>query len=531
MAQQRLGALLVEMGLIDRARLESALAEQATSRKRLGKILVEASAISERRLVQALSRQLSIEPCEPMLAPIHERVRSMIPAHVAHTHAVLPMALRKDAFGESLFVATADPLDKDAHDESTRRRRADRAVRWLPPAKRSSCSRSRDIMVLRLPACGETSRARRARCRANATESRVERAPPAIAIIWASIEAMCEHSPSTRSCRGARPNAGIDGFAPIGDGRRTAARNRRVRRRARDDTAAVDERRRTRRALGSVGCPTQAELTNLSSRRSPRLIACEHGDDMSPSIRALAAELERSEPANEPLAILAAPRVPQPSRAAGGLSVLLVVGSGWAILGRRSAPATTRSRLRRRSFTIRRCGSAARAAGRVEHPVGPESFDVSIEVFDPRDVVSSTDGDPATPASSFAMAVDATSIGAHDPDPFANLPDASDDAVLADDVPASEHGVQESVATASGGVSALPADEPSSERPDATLAARELRAAILAFVRGVEQDEDTLRMVLRAIAAVVVTADQPSDEILARAISTFTSYRTTATRP
>ena len=40
-SQQRLGALLVEMGFIDDAQLASALDEQQRTDKRLGKILVE----------------------------------------------------------------------------------------------------------------------------------------------------------------------------------------------------------------------------------------------------------------------------------------------------------------------------------------------------------------------------------------------------------------------------------------------------------------------------------------------------------
>ena len=114
--QQRLGALLVEMGFIDDAQLASALEEQQRSDKRLGKILVEASILSEDRLVHALSRQLGIEACDPIMTRVHERVLALIPAAVAFKHRVLPVARQREADRRDVvYVATADPLDQEAH--------------------------------------------------------------------------------------------------------------------------------------------------------------------------------------------------------------------------------------------------------------------------------------------------------------------------------------------------------------------------------------------------------------------------------
>ena len=114
--QQRLGALLVEMGFIDDAQLESALEEQQRTEKRLGKILVEASVLSEDRLVHALSRQLGIEACDPIMTRVHERVLALIPSAVAFKHRVLPVARQREADQRDVvYVATADPLDQDAH--------------------------------------------------------------------------------------------------------------------------------------------------------------------------------------------------------------------------------------------------------------------------------------------------------------------------------------------------------------------------------------------------------------------------------
>lgn len=113
--QQRLGALLVDMGFIDDAQLASALEEQQRSEKRLGKILVEASVISEDRLVHALSRQLGIEACDPIMTRVHERVLALLSPAVAFEYRVIPVARQRETDRRDVvYVATADPLDQDA---------------------------------------------------------------------------------------------------------------------------------------------------------------------------------------------------------------------------------------------------------------------------------------------------------------------------------------------------------------------------------------------------------------------------------
>jgi hypothetical protein len=128
--QQRLGSLLVELGFIDDGQLESALEEQQRTGKRLGKILVDASVITEDRLVHALSRQLGIEVCDPLMTHIHQRVLDLIPVEVAHQYRVLPMAMRREDTGDILFVATSDPLNKNAL-SAIRSVAGGRRVRWL----------------------------------------------------------------------------------------------------------------------------------------------------------------------------------------------------------------------------------------------------------------------------------------------------------------------------------------------------------------------------------------------------------------
>ena len=130
-AQQRLGGLLLEMGFIDQEQLRAALDRQAKSGKRLGKVLVETGLITEDRLVHALSRQLGIEACDPIMTPIHDSVLALVPPEIAFTHRVLPVARQRETQGESLYVATADPLDTPAQEALATLLPATTELRWM----------------------------------------------------------------------------------------------------------------------------------------------------------------------------------------------------------------------------------------------------------------------------------------------------------------------------------------------------------------------------------------------------------------
>lgn len=111
--QLPLGELLVQLGFIDNPQLDSALAEQRRTGHRLGKILVDRGIITEARLVRALSRQLGINVCDPIATPVHERVRALIPRDLAYRYRAVPIGLRRTEEGDVLYVATADPLNRD----------------------------------------------------------------------------------------------------------------------------------------------------------------------------------------------------------------------------------------------------------------------------------------------------------------------------------------------------------------------------------------------------------------------------------
>lgn len=104
----------MEMGLITGEQLQATLERQRQDRRRLGTLLVELGLINETRLVKALSRQLGIEICDPITAPVHEMVRSKVSHRSARELRVVPIALKREASGDRLFVATSDPLNNEA---------------------------------------------------------------------------------------------------------------------------------------------------------------------------------------------------------------------------------------------------------------------------------------------------------------------------------------------------------------------------------------------------------------------------------
>lgn len=107
----RLGEILMDMGFLEPRQLELALEEQKRTGQRLGAILIDAGWISEARLVRALSRQLGVPTCDPVAAPVHERVRALLPRELAHRLHALPIALKRTAGGDVLCLVTSDPLN------------------------------------------------------------------------------------------------------------------------------------------------------------------------------------------------------------------------------------------------------------------------------------------------------------------------------------------------------------------------------------------------------------------------------------
>ncbi|MCK6546423.1 hypothetical protein L6R52_11285 [Myxococcota bacterium] len=109
MARRRLGAILVEAGVLEEYRLREALRAQRRAWKPLGRILVEAGHISEPLLVQALSVQLRVPIVDLDQLSVAPEALAKIPLDVARRSELIPFALN----GRKLSVAMADPTNQD----------------------------------------------------------------------------------------------------------------------------------------------------------------------------------------------------------------------------------------------------------------------------------------------------------------------------------------------------------------------------------------------------------------------------------
>lgn len=110
----KLGELLIQHNLINRAQLEEALQAQVIFGGKLGTILIEMGLISEKTLAKALSKLLGFPCAQPgQLQNIPDQVIQIISEKLAEKHKVVPISVS----GRKLTLAMADPQDLKAVDE------------------------------------------------------------------------------------------------------------------------------------------------------------------------------------------------------------------------------------------------------------------------------------------------------------------------------------------------------------------------------------------------------------------------------
>src|SRR4051812_33984442 len=113
--RERIGEMLLALGLITRVQLDDALVAQRTSRLPIGKQLVALGAVSEVRLTQVLSNQLSVPWVSIERVEFPAELLARIPSDVADLCSVLPVYVRNvRGRGATLYVAMDDPTDEDA---------------------------------------------------------------------------------------------------------------------------------------------------------------------------------------------------------------------------------------------------------------------------------------------------------------------------------------------------------------------------------------------------------------------------------
>ena len=109
---RRLGEILTAKGHITHADLSRALAEQNRTKEKLGAILVRMGLISEDQLVEFLARQYRV-PILELPEALDPDLLRLIPAEIARKHELIPVERK----GGSLTVAVGDPTNGVAVDD------------------------------------------------------------------------------------------------------------------------------------------------------------------------------------------------------------------------------------------------------------------------------------------------------------------------------------------------------------------------------------------------------------------------------
>lgn len=108
----KLGEMLVDAGLVDRAHLEETIAAQGKNPLKLGRLLMSQGLVHEEQIVELLSRQLKVNRFEPDAYPPDPALSGLFPAEVAMRYGVVPLCRQN----HTLYLGMADPTDIDAFD-------------------------------------------------------------------------------------------------------------------------------------------------------------------------------------------------------------------------------------------------------------------------------------------------------------------------------------------------------------------------------------------------------------------------------
>ena len=87
----RLGALLVQAGLLSADQLDRALSEQAKTQKSLGRILIDGGLVTEGDLVAMLSRQIGLDFIDLSEHPVDPSAAGLITSSLARRYEALSL--------------------------------------------------------------------------------------------------------------------------------------------------------------------------------------------------------------------------------------------------------------------------------------------------------------------------------------------------------------------------------------------------------------------------------------------------------
>lgn len=112
--REKLGELLVRVGLVSTDQLELALAEQVETGGKLGEILVQELVVSEDDIAQALAEQKGLGHVNLASVTIDRSAVVLLPVRMEKRRGVIPIGFNEGR----LVLAMADPLDVEAIDEA-----------------------------------------------------------------------------------------------------------------------------------------------------------------------------------------------------------------------------------------------------------------------------------------------------------------------------------------------------------------------------------------------------------------------------
>jgi type IV pilus assembly protein PilB len=114
-ARLRLGQLLVDARILTPEQLEEVLALQKTDGRKLGALLVESGLVTETLLTQVLSQQLSVPWVSLNHIDFSRELLGLVPLEVAEKYCLVPIYVRAvRGQGDTLYVAMEDPMNEDA---------------------------------------------------------------------------------------------------------------------------------------------------------------------------------------------------------------------------------------------------------------------------------------------------------------------------------------------------------------------------------------------------------------------------------
>ena len=110
----KLGAMLVESGIVGQAQIDDALARQQQAGGRLGEVLVAAGLVSEDDLIHALAGQMHLSVVDLRAVTPNPAAVGLLPRDFIVRHRLLPLRLDDDG---GLVIAMTNPLDVVVIDE------------------------------------------------------------------------------------------------------------------------------------------------------------------------------------------------------------------------------------------------------------------------------------------------------------------------------------------------------------------------------------------------------------------------------